>query len=438
MRLSSVLLLLIAFTFIISGCRTAKLSADGPVLETFSPDAAWCWFSDPRAIYHAGEHQRTYASWVDSSGNVLIGYYDHQSGDTETHVLHEKLEVDDHDNPALHMMDDGRLMVLYSRHSRSTPIYQMVSQNAEDISNWEERRSLYLNDTVRYADYSNTYTYVNLWEVEDQLFLLWRGADFKPNFSISDDKGQSWSKGQILILPERIYRNRRPYLKAFSDGRRLHLAFTDGHPRNETENSIYYTYYEKGNFYRADGSLVSSLADVPFKPEAADMVHNGATENKAWIWDLTADAQGNPVLTYASFPEDSIHDYHYARWNGQQWEKEWLVRAGSWFPEDQPGIEQREPNYSGGIVVDHETPETIYMSVQKNGIFEIEQWTRQANNSWDKQAITTNSSRNNIRPYAVLGADDSSPLQLLFLTNEHYLHYTDYRSALRMWFTPNP
>ncbi|MDF9796841.1 hypothetical protein OKW21_002104 [Catalinimonas alkaloidigena] len=418
--------------------KVSAQTLDEPsAVKTFSDDGAWCWFSDPRAVYYEGKHQRTYASWVDSTGNILIGYYDHNSDQIETEVLHENLEIDDHDNPALHFTEDGRIMVFYAKHSRETPIYQLVSREPENINSWEERRSLTLNDTTTYAGYSKTYTYVNVWKVKDELFLLWRGMDFKPNYSISKDGGKTWTKGKILILPERIYRNRRPYVKVYSDGERLHIAFTDGHPRNETTNSIYYAYYEDGDFHKASGEKIISLSEVPFSPQQAEMVHDGSTSNKAWIWDIAADDDGNPVLTYASFPDDSSHYYHYARWNGKQWERQFLTHAGKWFPQTLAGTVEREMNYSGGVVLDHENPEIVYLSTEQNGIFEIEQWKRLEKGRWKAQQITSSSTLDNIRPYAVLNAEEGNPLQVFFLTNERYIHYTDYRSLIKMWLKGN-
>lgn len=428
------LLILMGIVCLFSHHVTAQNSEENnSTVKTFTEDGAWCWFSDPRAVYYEGQHQRTYAAWVDSTGNIMIGYYDHENGETQTKILHEDLEIDDHDNPALHFSPEGKIMVFYAEHARETPIFQLVSSKPEDISSWEDRRALYLNDTTTYEGFSKTYTYVNVWQVKDELFLLWRGMDFKPNYSISKDGGETWSKGKILILPERIYRDRRPYVKVFSDGEKLHIAFTDGHPRRETTNSIYYTYYEDGNFYQADGKKISSLSEVPFTPQQAEMVHDGTTSNKAWIWDIAADEQGNPVLTYASFPNDSAHYYHYARWNGKQWERQMLTYAGKWFPQTLPGTEEREMNYSGGVVIDHETPSTVYLSRERNGTFEIEQWERHNDGNWETYPITSSSSLDNVRPYAVLNAKEGNPLQLFFLTNERYIHYTDYRSLIKMW-----
>lgn len=437
MKTVSLILHVTGLCLILSFHSNAQSFNTSKEVKTFSEDGAWCWFSDPRAVYYEGEHQRTYAAWVDSTGSIMLAYYDHENGEIKTHVLHEKLEVDDHDNPALYFNEEGKLMVFYAKHSTESPIYQMVSNKPESISEWEDRRSLYLNDTITYKGFSKTYTYTNVWKVKDELFMLWRGMDFKPNYSISKDDGQSWSLGKILILPERIYKDRRPYVKVYSDGGdKLHIAFTDGHPRNETENSIYYAYYQDGNLYKANGKKITSLAEAPFTPKQAELIHNGNTSDKAWIWDIAADADGNPVLTYASFPNDSTHYYHYARWNGKAWEKEKLAHAGKWFPQTLAGTEEREMNYSGGVVLDHENPSTVYMSREYEGVFEIEQWKKKKNGKWDQYRITTSSKQDHVRPYAVYNAEDGNPLQLFFLTNERYIHYTDYRSAIKMWVDP--
>ena len=145
-------------------------------------------------------------------------------------------------------------MVFYSKHASSEPVYLVKGKNAEDISEWETTRTLNLNDTITYPGLSNTYTYTNICQLaneKDKLYLFWRGADFKPNFSVSYDSGKTWNPGKILILPERIYKDRRPYLKVASNNRDvIHFAFTDGHPNVEQTNSIYYAKYLNGALYK--------------------------------------------------------------------------------------------------------------------------------------------------------------------------------------------
>lgn len=176
---------------------------------------------------------------MDTSGSIVVGFFDHDSKRIETKVLHANLEKDDHDNPSLFIDNQGKLFVFYSKHASTDPIHLLKAKNADDISEWETVSSLNLNDSIAYPGLSNTYTYTNIYQLSNEnnrLFLFWRGADFKPNFSVSNDNGKTWSTGKILILPDRTYKDRRPYLKVASNNKDvIHFAFTDGHPNADPQ-----------------------------------------------------------------------------------------------------------------------------------------------------------------------------------------------------------
>lgn len=419
--------------------NTIHLEGKGKNAEAFrsiSADGGWCWFSDPRAVYFEGQHKRTYSGWVTSSGDIVIAFYDHDTHEIRTKVLYEKLEVDDHDNPAILVGKDGKLRVFFSKHASNFPLQLYQSSKSEDITDWETPQSLYLNDTVEYKGLSNTYTYCNpiYLSEENKYYLFWRGIDFKPNYSVSDD-GLHWSKGKILVLPDRIYRERRPYLKLTSDGRRrIHFAFTDGHPHQETNNSIYYMYYEKGGFFKADGSRIKNIGE-PVHPDETDLVYSAYKDGnpKAWIWDIAPDKNGRPTLVYVKFPDSIHHIYCHSRWQGRKWENQELVNSGKYFVRGPIGVPEREPNYSGGLVIDHDDPSILYLSVNRNSAFEIEKWTSVRNGKkWKVEAFTRGSNNDNIRPFAVRNAGKANAVQVLWLMNSKYVHYTDFHSEIKM------
>jgi len=194
MRPPSYAFFLLAYYVDATVIQIEMLQKKGESYLSLTDNGAWCWFSDPRAIYYNGKYSRTYAGWVDSVGNIVIGLYDHNTKHIETTVLHQNLEVDDHDNPCLIFDREGKLMVFYSKHAESDPIYLAKAKNAESISAWEPLEELKLNDTITYKGLSNTYTYTNICQLaneKDKLYLFWRGADFKPNFSISSNNGRT-------------------------------------------------------------------------------------------------------------------------------------------------------------------------------------------------------------------------------------------------------
>jgi hypothetical protein len=426
---------------IFPGCREKSgesFAPKGESYQSFTEDGAWCWFSDPRAIFYEGSHKRTYAGWVDSAGNIVVGYYDHDSRKTESTILHEKFEKDDHNNPSFLVDGSGRLMVFYSKHATGhSPIFFRRSKEPETITAWEPLRKLALNDTITYAGLSNTYTYTNILKLtdEDKMFLFWRGSDFKPNVSMSFDEGQRWKQGQILILPERSYKDRRPYIKVTSNNKDvIHFAFTDGHPNAEPTNSIYYVKYKSHGVFNANNEKIMDWSSLPLDPKQADLVYD-ATESKerAWIWDVAETSSGNPVVVYSRFPNDSSHVYYYGIFGNGQWHNHKLVDSGPWFPHTEKGETEREPNYSGGIVLDHQNPSTVILSRQKNGVFELEKWTTtDEGRTWSTKEITTNSKFDNVRPFVIPNYPGGDSLQILWMNVQRYRHYTDYQSAIKI------
>jgi len=417
---------------------------EGSIYESLTYDGAWCWFSDPRAIYYEGKHKRTYATWVNSFGDIVVGFYDHDTKNIHTHVVYDQLQADDHAAPSILINKKGQLLVFYSAHATQKPIYLSRSKQPEEIDEWNKTQSLDINDSARYAGYSDTYTYTNprFLSSENKIYLYWRGSDFKSNFSVSADGGQTWTKSRIFILPDRKYRNRRPYVKVASNGKdRIDFTFTDGHPRKEPENSVYYMYYRDGAYHKADGSVIQSINDGPIKPRQADVVYDARKNgnSKAWVWDVSEDQNGNPVIAYVKFPDDKTHIYCYARWNGKSWDNYELVDSGQWFPQTPKGKTEPEPNYSGGIVLDHDDVNTVYLSRQMNGVFEIEKWTTSnGGKTWSKESLTEHSSKDNVRPFAVRNAQKGNPLQVLWMNNTKYVHYDNFLTSLKMSIKPDP
>ena len=368
----------------------------------------------------------------------MVGFYDHDLKRVETTVLHKNLEKDDHDNPGLFIDRQGNLMVFYSKHATPEPIYLVKTKQAEDISEWETAAQLNLNDPIAYPGLSNTYTYTNICQLtaeKDKLYLFWRGADFKPNFSVSPDGGKAWSPGKILILPDRIYKDRRPYLKVASNNKDvIHFAFTDGHPLVEPTNSIYYAKYRGNALYKANGEKITDWSALPMSPDRADIVYDATkTKEKAWIWDVAENKEGQPVIVYSRFPDDSNHVYYYSIWNNNQWNNYKLINSGPWFPQTPEGKIEREPNYSGGIVLDHDDPSILYLSRLKNSTFEIEKWTTSnKGKDWKVEEITGHSENNNVRPFVIRNYPAKDSLKVLWMNAEKYIHYTDYRASIKM------
>lgn len=401
----------------------------GEDFQTVTEDGAWCWFSDPRAVYYKGDSEKTYIGFVNSAGDLMISSKDHETGLESSKVIYKGFQKDDHVNPSILMLPDGRLMVFFTRHNGS--LFYTTSSEPESIGGFTKTDSLWMG---RGLCYTNP---VLLTEEENRIYLFFRGGyDWQPSFVTSDDLGKTWSAPKVLVSKKEVQVYDRPYTKVISDGKSsIHFAFTDGHPREENLNSIYYLKYQKGKFYDASGKVMGEMADLPVDQDKVPKAYDGIAANKrAWIWDMAINDNNHPVIVYSTLPEETQHLYNYGYWTGERWENLQICRGGSAFPRFERLKHKRdpEPHYSGGITLDHSNPDIVYLSSPVKDRFEIQKWVfDQKENRFDGDPFTYKSLKDNVRPVVVRNAPEHIAPRVLWMRVDHYEHYTKYKTAIK-------
>jgi hypothetical protein len=397
----------------------------GESYPMLAPNAAWSWFGDPRAVRYQGVRSCTYAGWVTAEGDVVVAQFDHDTGEITSSVVAEQLQRDDHAAPTLLVRPDGRIMAFYSGH-RGRWLRYRISKEPEDVSSWGDEHAA-AGHTSGVWGYTYPCSFLLSGEA-DRRYLFWRGRDYLPMMSTSEN-GMSWSSPIAIVRGE----GEQPYVKYASDGvAAIHIAFTDDHPGNDETNNIYYARYEGGALHRADGSVIAAVDSLPISPSDADLVYDAAKHGaRAWLWDVACDELGRPVIAYAVFPSEEDHRYRYARWNGSSWIDGELTPAGARFPLVEPYHNYFEPYYSGGMALDHSDPSVVYVSRPVSGVFEIERWvTPDEGITWSHSAVTAGSKANNVRPVAPVGHADGGP-EVIWM-HGLYVNYVDYNTDLRM------
>ena len=382
-----------------------------------SPDGAWTYFIEPRAVNYKGRHRRTFVGWLDSRGQIVVSSYDHRTGVRTRAVLRTGERVDDHNNPSILVRPNGRLFAFYSTHRRRNLVYRR-SRRPGDATAWRRERRVPTN-----APGNHGYTYPNpMWLAREArpLFLFWRGGGFEPVWSTSRD-GASWSPARTLIEGN----GQRPYLVYESNGQdRIDIAFSDGNP-SETTTSIYYMRYQGGRLEGADGSEIARLGSGPIQPSQADVVYSSAsTAVPAWVYDVGVDSDGRPVVLYASFPSATDHRYHYARWTGTTWISRQITASG-------PTIEKtgRDKYYAGGMVLDSRNPSVVYLSRQVAGVYQVERWqTATAGLSWTSVPVTSDD-RGSYRPVSARGPSFGAEHDLFWMSGR-YTGWLDFGTAI--------
>ena len=409
-----------------------RVTVDAAIPERVTVDAAWCWFSDPRAVYHKGMHEKIYYGYINRKGDVRVNSYDLQTGEEETFVLHSELEVDDHNVPTFLFLPDGKLLTFYNHHNGH--IFMRRSKYAESVREWEEEKVILEKDSLNRYCYTNP---VMLSGENNRIYLFGRNivrnklgayTDTRIYSIYSDDYGETWSKE--INLFDNQGRNTPQYVKYASDNKsRIDFLFTDGHPKQDAEISVYHMYYQNGKFWQTNGKEICSYNEAPVVIGKVDKVYDSVKNGvRGWIWDIALDKKNRPVVTYTRYPSEMEHQYYYAKWNGKQWEDTKVTDAGNYITIIKPGKKLLEAHYSGGIVLDHNNPSVVFLSRKIGDRFEIEKRTIGKNGKQKIVPITRSSQKDNLRPYVIYGKNVGKPI--LMWMQGFYYHYTDYDTDL--------
>ena len=131
---------------------------------------------------------------------------------------------------------------------------------------------------------------------------------------------------------------------------------------------------------------------------------------------------------------ETRHLYYYASWNGSSWEHSLVSQAGQDFPRENRTKSQhnREPFYSGGIVLDPEKSGVVYYSKPVGDRFEIIRG-EMSGDKWNETPITRESEFDNVRPFVTRNSRANNHPRLFWMANRMYRHYSDFDAFLMMY-----
>ena len=136
--------LLIAFTMIalITDCKSNK-SAEKEIksektnsISNLTDDGAWCWFSDPRAIYYS--ENKIVTGWVKKDGSIETAMLNIKTGEKEFEIINSAFEIDDHDNPAFAILSNGNIIAMYAWHSSKKGVISNTTSDGANVHSFEE------------------------------------------------------------------------------------------------------------------------------------------------------------------------------------------------------------------------------------------------------------------------------------------------------------
>jgi autotransporter-associated beta strand protein len=421
-------------------------------------DGAWTWFNDPRALFGNGNLYFAYNRAAD--GSAVLSALNLQSG-VVTNLWTGSLKlVDDHYVPGLLVKQDGTMLAIYSRHQNDQFFMYRLSTSTNPVTaaDWGAEQRNNTGTTV-----SSGMTYSNPFQLTNEsgkIYNFARYLNYNPNVFTSTDGGATWSTPTILIKTGTG--GTRPYVKYCSDyNSRIDFIYTDAHPDNYT-TSLYHLYYQNGAFYQTDGTFLKSFTNLPILHDSGEhgtMVYqySDAAQSdpnqwiptgRVWGWEIAYQTNGAPVcvfqakvdnVTGTSWSDARIY-YYYARWTGTNWQKRFIAQAGR-------PLYNGQPDYGGGMCIDPQDPNTIYISTDAANPFDLSTttsvplgvnyqiWkgvTADGGLTFSWQPITGSSTVDNLRPY-IPRRFGGEPCLLWFRGT--YTSYTSFNTQIVGLFT---
>lgn len=429
-------------------CHAAMLSsfilasANTSAKEVIINDnGGWCWYQDERAIISNGKLLvASVASKLGTGGDArggnieVVTYPLNQTSNPMRKVLHDGLEDDDHNVPALLELPNNDVLAVYSKHNTDKMVRYRIAKADTGLSQWQKEVAMPRKDKITYA---NLMHLSNENQGRGKLYNFYRGINFNPSFDTSDDNGQTWSKGTHFMMNKG-----RPYVKYISNNKdEIHFVTTEQHPR-VFNNSIYHGYLKADKVFASDGTFIQHISDGPINPTALTKVYRGGPNNVAWTTDLHLDDNDMPFTLFSVQVNDADKDrhkgqmhgddmrYYYAKWTGARWQVNEIAYAGS-------RLYNREQDYTGLAALNPQNPNEIVISTNANpktgdplishadGKRHWELFkgiSPDDGKTWQWHYLTKDSMQDNLRP--IIPVSDSSDLLLLWMRGI-YTSYTE-------------
>lgn len=98
----------------------------------------WSWWSYPQVISYNNLQDNVYWGFTTSEGYSGVAEYNNVSHKTTKTLLKKVSEVDDHNGVAVTVMNDGRIMCVYSGgHNDDNEIHVRISNEQENIDKFD-------------------------------------------------------------------------------------------------------------------------------------------------------------------------------------------------------------------------------------------------------------------------------------------------------------
>ncbi|MCC8145478.1 MAG: polysaccharide lyase beta-sandwich domain-containing protein, partial [Bacteroidales bacterium] len=408
----------------------------------FTDDGVWSLNSQPSSVYHNGS---TYFAWINKTGDLVIGSYDHQTQDVIKQTVASAYGAEDFCSPAILIRSSGQILIFASKNGQElgTTGFHCFRSNSTtgDITQGFVSQSLTgygISSTLPFA-------------MGDNIVVFWRSKN-NLGYSFFKDANKAGVTGALPSPNPRAgflgdpgfgnsYEQRAevPSMRAIQDQQGdIHMVITQlGTGLRFNNSTIHYLKAVNNensglSFYTAASS---SNVSITYNNPPDVIYSTTQASDKVIAYDITL-IEGKPAVLYDAFKGNNVnadtdpgktsgHTYMYAFWNGTEWKKETIINAGEGLPIEQytaVGGKTFHANsyYAGGLCFDAIDPSIVYLSKKDiGGTFELYRYeTADEGKTWTESEIMTADTpmdQVNIRPVSIKNVPADNPFHILWL-----------------------
>lgn len=253
-------------------------------------DMIWSWWSYPQVISYDNLQDNVYWGFTTSEGYSGVAEYNNVSHKTTKTLLKKVSEVDDHNGVAVTVMNDGRIMCVYSGgHNDDNEIHVRISNEQENIHRFD-------TDVVLRS--SGKTCYSQIIEYQNKYYIFYRVSNKSWAYRYSSN-GTKWSAEKIIITAKMQYYCK--FMPTTTNGV-IRICMTSNPDAEDANIRMGFMNLDTNEIYNSDNKTLLGKANIP--SNQFDIIVSKPLGQSQRLLDVAVTEPEKPMILYATFKYD--------------------------------------------------------------------------------------------------------------------------------------
>ena len=253
-------------------------------------DMIWSWWSYPQVISYNNLQDNVYWGFTTSEGYSGVAEYNNVSHKTTKTLLKKVSEVDDHNGVAVTVMNDGRIMCVYSGgHNDDNEIHVRISNEQENIDKFD-------TDVVLRSSGKTCYSQIIKYRNKYYIFYRVNNKSWAYRYS---SNGTKWSAEKIIITAKMQYYCK--FMPTTTNGV-IRICMTSNPDAEDANIRMGFMNLDTNEIYNSDNKTLLGKANL--LSAQFDIIVSNPLGQSQRLLDVAVTEPEKPMILYATFKYD--------------------------------------------------------------------------------------------------------------------------------------